>query len=163
RRRRRAPGRARERGRRRRLVLPVGAGPPGVLLEGGRGQRAPERDRDPRVRGDVGGTRGPRRLDAPRGVRPGGAARRPGGRVARPPSLIACGTLGSPHAPPPSARAVAPRPSAPPAAVRAPPPDHMRKVTLYLARDCSLCDRAREQVLAVRADVPFDLEEVDIT
>ena len=36
----RPPGRARERGRCRRLLLRVGAGPAGVLLEGGRGQRA---------------------------------------------------------------------------------------------------------------------------
>ena len=34
------PGRARERGRRRRLLLRVGAGPAGVLLEGGGGQRS---------------------------------------------------------------------------------------------------------------------------
>ena len=46
--------RARERGRGRRLVLRVGAGPPGVLLEGGRGERAAERDRHARVRRDVG-------------------------------------------------------------------------------------------------------------
>ena len=53
----RPPGRARERGRRRRLLLRVGAGPPGVLLEGGRGQRAAERHRHAGVRGDVGDAR----------------------------------------------------------------------------------------------------------
>ncbi len=46
--------RARERGRRRRVVLRVGAGPPGVLLEGERGQRPPERHHDPRVQRDLG-------------------------------------------------------------------------------------------------------------
>ena len=45
----RPPGRARERGRRRRLLLRVGAGPPGVLLEGGGGERAAERHRHARV------------------------------------------------------------------------------------------------------------------
>ena len=47
-------GRPRERGRRRRLVLRVGARPPGVLLERGRGQREAQRHRQPRVRRDVG-------------------------------------------------------------------------------------------------------------
>ena len=51
------PRRARERGRRRRLVLRVGAGPPGVLLEGGRGEREAERHRQPRVRRDLGDAR----------------------------------------------------------------------------------------------------------
>ena len=44
------PRRARERGRRRRLVLRVGAGPPGVLLDGGRGERAAPFDRLERLR-----------------------------------------------------------------------------------------------------------------
>ena len=39
----RRPRRARERGRRRRLVLRVGAGAAGALLDGGRGERAPAR------------------------------------------------------------------------------------------------------------------------
>jgi glutaredoxin len=39
----------------------------------------------------------------------------------------------------------------------------MRHVTLYHARDCSLCDRARAQLLSARTDIPFELEEVDIT
>ena len=41
----RPAGRPRQRRRRRRLVLRVGAGPPGVLLEGGRGEREAERHR----------------------------------------------------------------------------------------------------------------------
>ena len=45
--------RARERGRRRRLVLRMGPGPAGVLLERGRGERAVERDRHARVRGNL--------------------------------------------------------------------------------------------------------------
>ena len=47
------PRRARERGRRHRLVLRVGAGPPGVLLEGVRGERKAERHHEPRVRRDL--------------------------------------------------------------------------------------------------------------
>ena len=38
----------------------------------------------------------------------------------------------------------------------------MRRVTLYHAAGCSLCDRAREQVLRAREREPFELEEVDI-
>ena len=47
-------GRPRQRRRGRRLLLRVGAGPPGVLLEGGRGQREAPRHRLPRLRGDLG-------------------------------------------------------------------------------------------------------------
>jgi len=36
-------------------------------------------------------------------------------------------------------------------------------VTLFHARDCVLCEDARAQLERVRADVPFELEEVDIT
>jgi glutaredoxin len=36
-------------------------------------------------------------------------------------------------------------------------------VTLYTARGCHLCERARAVVEAVRADVAFDVREVDIT
>ena len=43
----------RQRRRRRRLVLRVGAGPPGVLLEGGRGEREAERHRHARVQRDL--------------------------------------------------------------------------------------------------------------
>ncbi|MBV8078931.1 MAG: glutaredoxin family protein [Actinobacteria bacterium] len=39
----------------------------------------------------------------------------------------------------------------------------MRKVTLYTAQGCSLCGPVRRRVEAVRAEVPFELEEVDIT
>src|SRR5262249_17614678 len=58
------------------LVLRVGAGPPGVLLEGGRGEREAERHHHARVQRDVGDDGRPRHLDAPRRVRPRGAARR---------------------------------------------------------------------------------------
>jgi glutaredoxin len=39
----------------------------------------------------------------------------------------------------------------------------MTRVVLYGSRGCHLCDRARAVVERVRADVPFELEEVDIT
>jgi len=39
----------------------------------------------------------------------------------------------------------------------------VRRVTLYHARGCSLCERARAQLLRVRDELPFELEEVDIT
>src|SRR3712207_7689160 len=48
------PRHPRERGRRRRLVLRVGSGASGVLLEGGRGKRAPERHRHSRLRAYLG-------------------------------------------------------------------------------------------------------------
>ena len=35
-------------------------------------------------------------------------------------------------------------------------------VTLYGRPGCHLCDEAREVLLRVRADAPFDLHEVDI-
>ena len=38
----------------------------------------------------------------------------------------------------------------------------MAKVTLYSKPDCPLCDEARDALERVRADLPFDLEEVDI-
>jgi hypothetical protein len=38
----------------------------------------------------------------------------------------------------------------------------MRRVTLYHAQGCSLCERARGRLLRVREEVPFDLQEVDI-
>jgi glutaredoxin len=37
------------------------------------------------------------------------------------------------------------------------------RVTLYVAAGCHLCERARATVLDVRALVPFELAEVDIT
>jgi glutaredoxin len=36
-------------------------------------------------------------------------------------------------------------------------------VTLYHAAGCHLCDRAREVLLRVRDEQPFELVEVDIT
>jgi glutaredoxin len=36
-------------------------------------------------------------------------------------------------------------------------------VTLYGAAGCHLCERARQTIVAARDDVPFELEEVDIT
>jgi glutaredoxin len=38
----------------------------------------------------------------------------------------------------------------------------IRKVTLFHAEDCHLCERARGVLEEVRADLPFELEEVDI-
>jgi glutaredoxin len=38
----------------------------------------------------------------------------------------------------------------------------MKRVTLYHAEGCHLCERAREQVARIRRDVPFELTEVDI-
>ena len=38
----------------------------------------------------------------------------------------------------------------------------MRRVTLYTAAGCHLCERARATVEAVRSEIPFDLDEVDI-
>jgi glutaredoxin len=37
-----------------------------------------------------------------------------------------------------------------------------RTVTLFHAQGCHLCERAREQLLALRAELGFELEEVDI-
>ena len=39
----------------------------------------------------------------------------------------------------------------------------MKRVTLYSARGCHLCERAREVLQRVRAEVAFELVEVDIT
>jgi glutaredoxin len=36
------------------------------------------------------------------------------------------------------------------------------KVQLYTKKDCSLCVVAREIVLRVRKEIPFELQEVDI-
>jgi len=46
---------------------------------------------------------------------------------------------------------------------RRPREGSIRKVTLYTAQGCSLCGPVRRRVEAVRAEVPFELEEVDIT
>jgi glutaredoxin len=37
-----------------------------------------------------------------------------------------------------------------------------RKVVLYHAAGCHLCERAREIVESIRGELPFDLAEVDI-
>ena len=39
----------------------------------------------------------------------------------------------------------------------------LRRVTLYHADGCHLCDRARQVVEGARADLDFELETVDIT
>jgi len=39
----------------------------------------------------------------------------------------------------------------------------MTRVTLYGKPGCCLCDEAREAVSSVRTQVPFELEEVDIS
>ena len=38
----------------------------------------------------------------------------------------------------------------------------MTRVVLYAARGCHLCDAARRVLEQVRADTPFEFEEVDI-
>ena len=38
-----------------------------------------------------------------------------------------------------------------------------RRVTLYTAQGCSLCGPVRRRLEGVRAELPFELEEVDIT
>ena len=37
------------------------------------------------------------------------------------------------------------------------------RVTIFSKPDCCLCDQAKANLLAVREDVPFVLEEVDIS
>ena len=37
------------------------------------------------------------------------------------------------------------------------------RLTLYGKPGCCLCDEARQAVAAVRAEVPFELDEVDIS
>ena len=39
----------------------------------------------------------------------------------------------------------------------------MRRVTLVAARDCHLCERAREDLAPLQAELGFALEEIDIT
>ncbi len=39
----------------------------------------------------------------------------------------------------------------------------MRKVTLYGKPDCCLCDDAKGVLQRVRAELPFELEEVDVS
>ncbi len=38
-----------------------------------------------------------------------------------------------------------------------------RAVTLYTARDCHLCDRARDDLAPLVAELGLEVEEVDIT
>jgi thiol-disulfide isomerase/thioredoxin len=45
----------------------------------------------------------------------------------------------------------------------APEPTQPPRVTFFHAESCSLCDRARVVIERVRAEVPFELEEIDIT
>ena len=39
----------------------------------------------------------------------------------------------------------------------------MRRVTLYTAHGCSLCGPVRRRLENVRTELPFELEEIDIT
>jgi glutaredoxin len=39
----------------------------------------------------------------------------------------------------------------------------MKHVKLFTAQGCSLCGPARRRLESVRAEVPFELEEIDIT
>jgi hypothetical protein len=38
----------------------------------------------------------------------------------------------------------------------------LRRVVLYHSAGCHLCERARGVVASVRAELPFDLQEIDI-
>jgi glutaredoxin len=40
--------------------------------------------------------------------------------------------------------------------------DSTHRLTLYHAAGCHLCDSARRVLRQVRAEIPFDLEEIDI-
>ena len=39
----------------------------------------------------------------------------------------------------------------------------MRTLTLYVGRDCHLCQLAREELARLRGELAFEVEEVDIT
>jgi glutaredoxin len=41
-------------------------------------------------------------------------------------------------------------------------PANQRKVVLYHAQGCHLCERARRVLHEVRQEIPFDFEEIDI-
>ena len=43
------------------------------------------------------------------------------------------------------------------------PAASIRSVTLFHARDCSLCERARARLAELRAELGFPYDEVDIT
>ena len=51
---------------------------------------------------------------------------------------------------------MSPRPRSPAASIRNP------RVVLYHAEGCHLCERARAQLAALRAELGFELEEIDI-
>src|SRR5439155_5223845 len=104
----------------------MGAGPAGVLLERGRGQPPPLRDRVRGLRRDVGPARASRRPAALGRVRPRRAARRGGERDPRPLPVVV-------------------------------------RLTLYVARDCHLCDLARADLERLRPELGFEVDEVDIT
>jgi len=38
----------------------------------------------------------------------------------------------------------------------------VRRVTIYHAQGCHLCDHARDQVARIRTELPFELTEIDI-
>jgi glutaredoxin len=38
----------------------------------------------------------------------------------------------------------------------------MTRITMYSRSRCGLCDEARETILAIRSDIPFEYEEVFI-
>jgi glutaredoxin len=38
-----------------------------------------------------------------------------------------------------------------------------RRVTLYLAQGCHLCESAARVIEAVRSEIPFELDAIDIT
>ena len=37
------------------------------------------------------------------------------------------------------------------------------RLTLYVARDCHLCDRARDELGALSGELDFEVDEIDIT
>ena len=39
----------------------------------------------------------------------------------------------------------------------------MRKLTLYVGRDCHLCQLAREELARLRGELAFEVQEIDIT
>ena len=39
----------------------------------------------------------------------------------------------------------------------------MQTLTLYVGRDCHLCQIARDELARLRAELAFDVDEVDIT
>ena len=135
--------RAGERRRRRRLLLRMGAGPAGVLLEGVRGQREAERHRRPRLRGDLVDPRAVRHEHAHGRVRDRGSACRRGDHDPRPL---------------PVGRGV-------PAVLyarRCASASCARCASRCHAEGCHLCDRALEVVREAQGRMQFALELVDI-